>query len=184
MPPAQYLCTPNKTRYPQLPRTSVRGCMESGPRRVFRYSSRYEKALPDGSIRRRMEIHRAPSPCPQRVWTPKDPRPSRDPKRRLLPPKERLPVAPAPPRLSSMAHRLLVLQEMAHRWYLGEDQPSSPRTVAGALEARSRAKRLSGRYPVGKDYRGGHRRARLRWWQEGQGQKTPHPGGHRGFRAL
>ena len=28
--------------------------MKSGPRRVFRYSSRYEKALPDGSIRCRM----------------------------------------------------------------------------------------------------------------------------------
>ena len=34
-----------------------------------------------------------------------------------------------------------------------------------------------------KDYRGGRGTARLRWWQEGEGQKTPHPGGHRGIRA-
>src|SRR5215213_11086030 len=32
--------------------------MKSGPQRLFRYSSRYEKALPDGSFRRRMELHR------------------------------------------------------------------------------------------------------------------------------
>ena len=52
-------------------------------------------------------------------------------------PKERLPVAPTAARLPSMAHRLLVLQEVAHRWHLREDQPSSPRTPASALETRS-----------------------------------------------
>src|SRR5215208_8521865 len=35
-----------------------------------------------------------------------------------------------------MAHRLLVLQEMAYGRHLGEDQPSSPRTPTSALEAR------------------------------------------------
>src|SRR3712207_6695695 len=34
--------------------------MKSGSRRVFRYSSTYEKALPNRSIRRRMEPHREP----------------------------------------------------------------------------------------------------------------------------
>src|SRR5215210_3213134 len=48
-------------------------------------------------------------------------------KRRLLPPKERLPVAPAPSRVPQMANRLLVLQEMAHRGHLGEGQPCHPR---------------------------------------------------------
>jgi transposase len=33
--------------------------MKSGPRMVFRYSSRYEKALPNRSLRCRMELHRA-----------------------------------------------------------------------------------------------------------------------------
>src|SRR5215213_9596759 len=46
-------------------RSSHRDCMESGPRMVIRYSSRYEKALPDGSLRRRMEIHRTPHAPPE-----------------------------------------------------------------------------------------------------------------------
>ena len=37
-------------------------------------------------------------------------------------------MAPAPSRLPSVAHRLLVLQEMAYRRDLGEDQPGHPRT--------------------------------------------------------
>jgi hypothetical protein len=89
--------------------------MKSGPRRVFRYSSTHEKALPNGSIRCRMEIHRTPRARPQRTRTAENPLSSRDFERHLLPPKERLPVAPAAARLSSMAHRLLVLQEMALR---------------------------------------------------------------------
>ena len=36
-----------------------RDCMKSGPGVVIRYSSTHEKALPDGSFRRRMELHRA-----------------------------------------------------------------------------------------------------------------------------
>jgi putative transposase len=40
--------------------------MESGPRRVFRYPSTYEKTLSDGSFRRRMEPHIAPHlPAPE-----------------------------------------------------------------------------------------------------------------------
>ena len=89
--------------------------MKSGSQRVFRYSSRYEKEIPNGSIRRRMEMHRASLARPHGTWTAENPQPSRDPERCLLPPKERLPVAPASPRLSSMAYRLLVLQEMALR---------------------------------------------------------------------
>src|SRR5918999_3000859 len=38
--------------------------MKGGSRRVFRYSSRYEKALPDGHFRRRMGMHRT-SPAPK-----------------------------------------------------------------------------------------------------------------------
>src|SRR5687768_17107798 len=73
-----------------------------------------------------------------------------------------------------MANRLLVLQEMAHRRYLGKDQPSHPRTVAGPPEERSPAKRWRGRFAVGEDHRGGRRRARLRRWKEGQGQSKRH----------
>src|SRR5688572_18430443 len=52
----------------------------------------------------------------------------------LLSPKERLPVALAPPRLPSMAHRLPLLQKMAHRRHLGKDQPVHPPAPAGSPE--------------------------------------------------
>jgi hypothetical protein len=80
--------------------------MKSGSRMVFRGSSRYEKALPDGSFRCPMELHQAPSPRAQGPWTAEDPRSSRDRERRILRSQKRLPVAPASPPLSSMAHRL------------------------------------------------------------------------------
>src|SRR5215213_8662643 len=45
--------------------------MKSGSRRVFRYSSTHEKVLPDGSIRRRMELHRAHMPAPKGFGRPR-----------------------------------------------------------------------------------------------------------------
>jgi hypothetical protein len=89
--------------------------MKSGPRVVIGYSSRYEKTLPDGSIRRRMELHRTSLARPQGTRTAENPQPSRDPKCRLIPPKKRLPVAPTAARLPQVAHRLLLLQKMALR---------------------------------------------------------------------
>ena len=85
-----------------------------------------------------------------------------------------MPVAPAPSRLPSMAHRLPLLQNVADRRYLGEDQPGYPRTLAGSSEKRSSAQRWRGGFPIGQEYRSRRRRARLRWWQEGQGQKASH----------
>ena len=87
--------------------------MKSGSRRVFRYSSTYEKEIPDGSIRCRMELHRATSARPQRAWTAENPQPSRDLGRRLLRPQKWLSVAPAPSRLPQVAHRLPLLQDLA-----------------------------------------------------------------------
>src|SRR5215208_6060499 len=69
-------------------RSAWRGCMKSGSRRVFRYSSTHEKVLPDGFIRCRMELHRVSFARPHRTWTAEDPQSPRDPERRLLPPKE------------------------------------------------------------------------------------------------
>jgi len=40
--------------------------MESGSRRVFRYSSTHEKEIPDGPIRGRMALQSVPSPCPRK----------------------------------------------------------------------------------------------------------------------
>src|SRR5215216_5300879 len=117
-----------------------RDCMKSGPRIVFRYSSRYEKALPNRSLRCRMEeLHRASYAPYLRTWSTENPQPPRDPRRNLLHLEKRLPMAPTPSRFSSMAHRLPLLQEMAYRWHLGKDQPGYPRTSAGSLEQRSSA---------------------------------------------
>src|SRR5215217_9390240 len=71
---------------------TFRGCMKSGPRVVIQYSSMHEKTLPNRSFRCRMELYRASPARPQRIWTAEDPQPSCDPERRLLPPKEWLPV--------------------------------------------------------------------------------------------
>src|SRR5215212_332801 len=106
--------------------------MKSGPQVVFRYSSTHEKEIPDGPFRHRMEFHRASPTCPQRIRTAQDPRSARDSQRHLLPAEERMSVASASSRLSQVAHRLLVLQEIADRWHLGEDQPGHPRTPARA----------------------------------------------------
>ena len=119
-------------------RSAWRDCMKSGSRVVIRYSSRYEKTLPDGPFRCRMELHRTPHARPQGTWPAEDPQPSRDPERRLLPPKERLPVvATHAPRLPQVVHRLPLLQEMAFRRHLGACQSSSARTPTGTLKARS-----------------------------------------------
>ena len=47
--------------------------MKSGSRVVFRYSSTHEKEIPDGSIRRRMELHPASHmPAPKGHGRPRD----------------------------------------------------------------------------------------------------------------
>src|SRR5215218_5985479 len=157
--------------------------MESGSRRVFRYSSTHEKEIPDGFIRCRMEIHRAPPASLQRARAAQDPQPSRDPQRRLLPAKERLPVAPTAPRLPQVAHRLLVFQEMATRRCLGEDQPGHPRAPQGPPQKGPSTQRRGGGLTIGEEHRGGRGRAWLRRGQEGEGAQASHPGGHRRLRA-
>jgi hypothetical protein len=131
--------------------------MKSGSRRVFRYSSMQEKALPNGPLRRRMEMHRASPARPQGTWTAKDPRSSRDRRRHLLPPEDRMPVAAlAPTTFLEMAHRLPLLQKMAHRegtWErtirerLRVRLKRDPQPSAGVVgsKGRSRAPRSAGR---------------------------------------
>src|SRR5215210_4236043 len=157
--------------------------MKKGGWVVVRYSSTYEKALPNRSLRRRMGVHRASRARTQRTWATSDPQPACDPRRHLLHLKERLPVAYASARLSSVAHRLPLLQKVAHRWHLGADQYGNPGTPAGAIEEKSSAQCRHSGFPVGKEYRGRRRGTRLRWWQEGPRQKTPSAGRHRRIRA-
>src|SRR5215217_7917516 len=58
----------------QMAKVERRDCMKSGPRMVFRYSSRYAKTLPNRSLRCRVELHRASLARSQWSWTTKDPR--------------------------------------------------------------------------------------------------------------
>ena len=46
--------------------------------------------------------------------------------------------------LSSMAHRLLLLQKMAHWRHLGENKPGDLRVLAGLFEEESLARRRDG----------------------------------------
>ncbi len=108
-------------------RSAQRDCMKKGCRVVVRYSSRYEKTLPNGSLRCRMELHRASYAASLRTRSTANPPSPRDPRCDLLRLEKRLSVASTSPRLSSMAHRLPLLQKMAYRWHLGEDQSSSLR---------------------------------------------------------
>src|ERR671933_665112 len=94
---------------------SERDCMKKGRRAVVRYSNMYEKTLPNRSIRCRMELHRTSLARSQRAWTTENSQPARDPRRHLPRPMKCLQVPHAPSRLSSMAHRLLRLQNLAHR---------------------------------------------------------------------
>ncbi len=82
---------------------------------VVRYSSTHEKTIPNRPLRRGMEVHRASHADSQGAWAAEDSQPTRDPKRNLLRPKKWLPVAHASARLSSMAYRLSLLQNLAHR---------------------------------------------------------------------
>jgi hypothetical protein len=79
---------------------SCRDCMKKGRRVVMRYSSRYEKTLPNGPFRCRMELHRTSHAASFRTWPTADPQPPPDPRRDLLYLEKRLPVvASTPPRL-------------------------------------------------------------------------------------
>jgi hypothetical protein len=133
---ANLLCSILDMNFGELP---FRSCMKSGSRMVFRYSSMHEKTLPDGSLRRRMELHPASHvPAPKGHG-----RPRTHSLREILNAVFcvlKSAVVNGTCCLTTslqMAHRLPLLQKMAHRRYLGEYQPSHPQTPAGSLEQRS-----------------------------------------------
>src|SRR5688500_5882954 len=63
---------------------------------------------------------------------------------------------------------------MAHRRYLGEDQPGHPRTPQGSPKEGPPAQRGRGGLSVGEEHRGERGRARIRWRQEGEGPSKRH----------
>src|SRR5215218_4748787 len=97
------------------------------------YAPEHEKELPNRSYRRRMGGHRAPYSGRQQAGTTEDPRLARDPKRRLLPPEERMPLAATAKRLSALGNRLQLVQEMEDGRHLRATQRFAARAFADPL---------------------------------------------------
>src|SRR5215218_4770268 len=72
----------------------------------------HENELPNRSYRPRMGGPRAPRSGSQKAGTTQDPQPTRDPRRRLLRPEERLPLAALASGLPALGDRLLVVWQM------------------------------------------------------------------------
>ena len=90
------------------------------PDMMVAYALRYgEHELPHGSVRRRMVLYQPSSArarvstSPQATWL------AADPRRRFLRAKERLSLATIAEGLPALEDRLRLVQEVAHRRYLG-----------------------------------------------------------------
>jgi hypothetical protein len=91
------------------------------PDMMMAYALRHgEHQIPHGSVRRRMALHPPASSRTRAARTPQATRLEGDPRRRLLRPKVRLSLAAFVPRLPSLAFRLRLVQEVAHRRDMGE----------------------------------------------------------------
>src|SRR5918995_1288227 len=83
------------------------------------YAASHEKEIPNRSVRRRMEVHQALHcyVC-QQTRTTTDVLLATRPRRCHLRLEERLPLAALALRVPALENRLLLVQEMAHRWHL------------------------------------------------------------------
>src|SRR5215212_3492553 len=106
-----------------------------------------------------------------------------DPRRRLLRAEERLSLAMAAEGLPSLEDRLRLVQEVAHRRYLGTPERRTARTLARTAWKGAQAQRGHRGLPVGQDHGRGRKRARLRPRQGSGGQEASPAGGHRGSGA-
>ena len=144
--------------------------MKNGSRRVFRYSSTHEKEIPDGSIRRRMELHEPHLPAPKGLG-----RPRTHSLREILNAVFYLLKSGCQWRL--LPHdfpRWPTVYHYFRRWRMDGTWERVNRALRERLRVHASeisAQRGRGGQPVGEEYRGGRRRARLRRWQEGQGRK-------------
>jgi hypothetical protein len=121
-----------------------------------------EQDLPHGFVRRRMALHQRTSSRAQRTGTPQTAWLESNPRRRLLRPEERLPLAVAAEGFPALAERLRLVQEMAHRRHLGTlERRAAP---AAAVSPWQEPEPQCGHrgFPVSQDHGGGRPRARLR----------------------
>src|SRR5215218_8889960 len=107
---------------------------------------------------------------------------ARVPQRRLLHPKERLPLEAIAQGLPTLGDRLLVVREMVARgWDLRASQRCIARAAAGPLGGRTLLPSAGiGRLPDYQDERGWWRAEGLRRQQEGSGQEKAPARGHGG----
>src|SRR5215210_6204997 len=103
------------------------------------YAPRHgDQKIPYGPLRRRMALHRPASSRVHRAGPPKASRLADDLRRRILRPKERLPLEAFAPRLSAMEERLRVVQEVAHRRYFRAPQRPPCESGCGLVWAGTR----------------------------------------------
>src|SRR5215204_3439024 len=93
--------------------------------------------------------------APQASWL------AADPRRHLLRAEERLSLAMAAEGLPALEDRLRLVQEVAHRRYLGATERRTARTPARTVWKGSPAQRGHSGLPVGQDHGSGRYRARL-----------------------
>jgi hypothetical protein len=92
------------------------------------YAARHGKQkISHGSVRRRVALHRSTPSRAGRTGAPQAPRLTGDPRRRLLRPKERLPMAATAQGLPALEDRLRLVQEVAHRWDVGAPEHRAAR---------------------------------------------------------
>jgi hypothetical protein len=120
------------------------------------YALRYgEHHLPHGFVRRRMALHQSASARTHWTRTSQASQLKSDPRRRLLRPQERLPLAVATEGLPALEDGLRLIQALAHRRDLGAAERRAARAAAVSpwqeLKPQLRYCGLS----VGKDHWGG-----------------------------
>src|SRR5215208_315150 len=130
-----------------------------------------------------MVLPQTPSAPPERYRASQDAQHPRDPKRRLLHRPRRLRLAAFATRLPTLEDRLPLLPLLALGRDMGEDARRPAQASASSPEEGPPAERWHSGQPVGQEYRGGRKRARLRWREKDQGQEAPSAGRHAGISA-
>ncbi len=136
------------------------------------YASSDEKEIPNRSVRRQMEVHRALHYVSQQTRTAKDTLFAPSARRRLIHTEKRLCLATLAPRVSALDDRLLLVQEMAYRGHLRAVKRSAARAPADSLGEERLTQRGDSGLPVRTDNWCRRGTTRLRRGQEGARQEA------------
>ncbi len=97
------------------------------------YALTHEKELLDQSYRPRMGVSQTPRPTSQQPRTTESSHHPRDSRCGLLRVEKRLSLAVVAPRLPTLGDCLLLVQEVAYRWDMGEAERRAARALADLL---------------------------------------------------